>query len=56
MGFMRLKKALEKGLKIHQEILMPLLIRCHSIAELEHELTLIGTVSREYDPIVPLAT
>lgn len=56
MGFMRLKKALEKGLKIHQEIPMPLLIRCHSIAELEHELTLIGTVSGEYDPIVPLAT
>ena len=55
MGFMRLKKALEKGLKIHQEIPMPLLIRCHSIAELAHELTLIGTVSREFDPIVPLA-
>ncbi|KAI5367216.1 Putative AMP-dependent synthetase/ligase, thioesterase, phosphopantetheine binding ACP [Septoria linicola] len=56
LGFMRLKKALEKGLKIHQEIPMPLLIRCHSIADLEHELTLIGTVSNEYDPIVPLAT
>ncbi|KAF7188405.1 Aspulvinone E synthetase melA [Pseudocercospora fuligena] len=56
MGFMRLKKALEKGLKIHQEIPMPMLIRCHSIAELEHELTLLGTVSQQYDPIVPLAT
>ncbi|KAM3425219.1 hypothetical protein BST61_g7174 [Cercospora zeina] len=55
LGFMRLKKALEKGLKIHQEIPMPLLIRCHSVADLEHELTLIGTVSQEYDPIVPLA-
>lgn len=56
LGFMRLKKALEKGLKIHQEIPMPMLIRCHSIVELEHELTLLGTVSQQYDPIVPLAT
>lgn len=56
LGFIRLKKALEKGLKIHQEIPMPLLIRCHSISDLEHELTLIGTVSNEYDPIVPLST
>ena len=56
LGFMRLKKALEKGLKIHQEIPMPLLIRCHSISDLEHELTLIGTVSASYDPIVPLCT
>ncbi|KAF2215805.1 hypothetical protein CERZMDRAFT_35242 [Cercospora zeae-maydis SCOH1-5] len=56
LGFMRLKKALEKELKIHQEIPMPLLIRCHSVADLERELTLIGTVSQEYDPIVPLAT
>ncbi|PPJ61142.1 hypothetical protein CBER1_04151 [Cercospora berteroae] len=56
LGFMRLKKALEKGLNIHQEIPMPLLIRCHSVADLERELTLIGTVSKEYDPIVPLAS
>lgn len=56
LGFMRLKKGLEKGLKIHQDIPMPVLIRSHSLADLEHELTLIGTVSKEYDPIVPLAT
>lgn len=56
MGFMRLKKALENNLKIHQEIPMPLLIRCHSVADLEHELTLLGTVSTQYDPIVPLFT
>lgn len=56
LGFMRLKKALEKGLKIHQEIPMPLLLRCHSLAHLEHELTLLGTVSQQYEPIVPLAT
>ncbi|KAF2165794.1 hypothetical protein M409DRAFT_24081 [Zasmidium cellare ATCC 36951] len=56
LGFMRLKKALEKGLKIHQEIPMPLLLRCHSLADLEYELTLLGTVSQQYDPIVPLAT
>lgn len=54
LGFMRLKKALEKGLKIHQEIPMPMLIRCHSVAELEHELTLIGTLPQQYEPIVPL--
>lgn len=56
LGFIRLKKALEKNLKIHQEIPMPLLIRCHSLAELEHELTLIGTLPQSYDPIVPLAS
>lgn len=56
LGFMRLKKALEKGLKIHQEIPMPLLLRCHSLADLERELTLLGTVSQQYDPIVPLVT
>lgn len=56
LGFMRLKKALEKGLKIHQEIPMPLLLRCHSLADLDHELTLLGTVSQQYEPIVPLAT
>jgi thioesterase domain-containing protein len=56
IGFIRLKKALEKGLKIHQEIPMPLLLRCHSVAELEHELTLLGTVPQQYEPIVPLAT
>jgi len=56
MGFMRLKKALEKTLKIHQEIPMPMLIRCHSLADLEHELTLIGTVAQQHEPIVPLAT
>lgn len=55
LGFMRLKKALEKGLKIHQEIPMPLLLRCHSIADLEKELTMLGTVSQVYDPIVPLS-
>jgi thioesterase domain-containing protein len=56
IGFLRLKKALEKGLKIHQEIPMPLLLRCHSLADLEHELTLLGTVSQQYEPIVPLVT
>lgn len=54
LGFMRLKKALEKKLKIHQEIPMPLLLRCHSVAELEHELVLIGTLPQQYDPIVTL--
>ena len=56
LGFMRLKKALESGLKIHCEIPMSLLLRCHSITELEHELTLLGTVPHSYDPIVPLST
>nr|POF12940.1 didemethylasterriquinone d synthetase tdia [Quercus suber] len=56
MGFMRLKTALEKGIKIHQEIPMPLLTRCHTIAELEHELVKLGTVSQEYNPINVLAS
>lgn len=56
LGFMRLKKALETRLKIQKEIPMPLLLRCHSIADLERELTLIGTLPQNYDPIVPLAT
>nr|POF26125.1 didemethylasterriquinone d synthetase tdia [Quercus suber] len=56
MGFMRLKTALEKGIKIQQEIPMPLLTRCHSIVELEHELVKLGTVPQQYSPIVALAT
>ncbi|QIX01319.1 hypothetical protein AMS68_006836 [Peltaster fructicola] len=56
LGFMRLKKALETKLKIQKEIPMALLLRCHSVADLEHELTLIGTLPQNYDPIVPLAT
>lgn len=55
IGFMRLKKALEKKLNIHREIPMPMLIRCHSIVDLERELIEIGTTPTKYNPIVPLA-
>ncbi|KAF2718227.1 acetyl-CoA synthetase-like protein [Polychaeton citri CBS 116435] len=56
LGFMKLKKALEKALHMDREIPMPLLVQCHSVEELASGLTKLGTTSTEYDPIVPLWT
>jgi acyl-CoA synthetase (AMP-forming)/AMP-acid ligase II/thioesterase domain-containing protein len=54
IGFIKLKKALETALHMDTEIPMPILTSSSSISELSNELTLLGTASVEYDPIVPL--
>lgn len=54
IGFIKLKKALETALHMETEIPMPVLTSSSSISELCNELTLLGTASVEYDPIVPL--
>lgn len=54
IAFIKLKKALETALNMDTEIPMPVLTSCASIADLSAELTLMGTASAEYDPIVPL--
>lgn len=55
LGYMRIKKSLENAFRIYEEIPMAMLLRCSSIDELERSLLSIGTVQKEYNPIVPLS-
>jgi len=56
VGYMRIKKSLEKTFNIHQELPMALLMGSHSVRALEEALYSIGTTPSHYDPIVPLRT
>jgi acyl carrier protein len=56
LGYLRIKRSLEKWLNMEEAIPMPLLIRSSTVQELEAGLLAIGTVTVTYDPIVPLAT
>lgn len=55
IDYMRIKKCLEEEFRFDEEIPIAMLFRCSSIHELEQTLLSLGTVSREYDPIVPLS-
>jgi acyl-CoA synthetase (AMP-forming)/AMP-acid ligase II/thioesterase domain-containing protein len=56
LRFIQVKRYLEKALDMDREIPMQTLTRCTSVSQLAHELTLMGTTSAEYDPVVPLVT
>ena len=55
IDYMRIKKSLEEAFRFDEEIPIAMLFRCSSIHELEQTLLSLGTVSWEYDPIVPLS-
>ncbi|KAF2171430.1 hypothetical protein M409DRAFT_63705 [Zasmidium cellare ATCC 36951] len=54
IGFLKVKRTLEKNLDMDHEIPMATLVQCHSVSDLAAELIKSGTTSAEYDPIVPL--
>lgn len=56
LGYMRIKKALERAFEMEDTIPMSLLLQAGSVKELEDGLLSIGTVSPVYDPLVPLCS
>ncbi len=55
IGYMRIKKILQDTFRFDKEIPLDTLLQSSSIHELEESLLSLGTVSRAYDPIVPLS-
>jgi hypothetical protein len=55
LGYLRIKRCLEKDLNMEGAIPMPLLIKSSNVQDLETALLGIGTVVATYEPVVPLA-
>lgn len=56
LGYMRIKKALEKAFEMEDTISMSLLLQAGSIRDVEEGLLAVGTVPPGYDPVVPLVS
>ncbi|KAH9878812.1 hypothetical protein IAQ61_002086 [Plenodomus lingam] len=56
LGFLRIKSALEKVLEREESISMSLLLACRTIGDMDNMLLSLGSITAEYDPIVPLVT
>ncbi|KAK8159613.1 putative non-ribosomal peptide synthase-like protein [Phyllosticta citrichinensis] len=56
LGYLRIKSRLEKELESEDPISMALFLACRTIRDVDMMLLSLGTVTPEYDPIVPLVT
>ena len=54
LGYIRLKRMLEKALALPKSIPMPLMLRSRTLSELEQHLLELGLKQHVYDPVVPL--